>query len=378
MKQLIHCCFTSHNEVMFRDRDDVNYFLNVLATTSWAYGIEIFADVEMSNHVHLLVMASEGKESRLISGTAVKTVEKDGLSRTGKIQYSSSDRLSYFVSAVRKKMTRHFYEKYDRKNCGRLGERSYFSLLVQGNYHMISACSYVLRNPMHHGVAVTPFSYPYSSANDIFPVELGKTDRPYPGISSIESYRMNMQGKWVKKCSNDRSANTAGNIILPPGYAPITGKAAIRNYLPRDTEFPDEWIMSPEGVFLRPCFEELRQTEMLFASASAFEYNMFRKTDEKWLQEQNQDRNGLSLVRLDEIEPLHSNRDIETYLKNERNRTYVKCFNDFDVCRIVDHDILPEFHHKSIYQLTDAEKLQVRKILINEIHVPDFQASRCI
>lgn len=378
MKELIHCCFTSHDEVMFRDTDDVNYFINCLATTSWAYGIEIFADVEMSNHIHLLVMATDKKGNKLSAGAYGKTVEKNGLSKTGKIQYNSTNQLSMFISALRKKMTRHFYEKYDRKKSGRLGERSYFSLRVSGNCHMISACSYVLRNPMHHGVSVTPFAYPYSSVNDLFPIELGKTDRPYSGSSVVPTYRINMQGKWTKKNRTDNSVNTAGNLILPPQYSPIVGKSVIKHFLPRDTEFPDEWVMSPQGVFLRPCFEELRQTEMLFVTASAFEYNMFRKTDEKWLHEQNLDRNGQSLVRLNDIEPLNSDRDIEKYLDNERNKTYRKCINDFDVCRIIDHDILPEFHHKSIYQLTDTERLKVRQILINEIHVPDFQVSRCI
>lgn len=64
MKQMIHCCFTSHQEVMFRCPQDVGFFLNLLALTSWKYGIDIFADTEMSNHVH----SGIGKNGTPISG----------------------------------------------------------------------------------------------------------------------------------------------------------------------------------------------------------------------------------------------------------------------------------------------------------------------
>ena len=67
--------------------------------------------------------------------------------------------------------------KYGRPKYCRLGEKNYFELDVFGNAHIQSALSYVLRNPLHHGVSVTPFAYPYSNVNDFFPVEMGKVER---------------------------------------------------------------------------------------------------------------------------------------------------------------------------------------------------------
>lgn len=372
MKQMIHCCFTSHDEVMFRDADDVRFFINALASTSWKYGIELYADTEMSNHVHLMLMASDKHNNVLSSGYAGQFIDKDGLDINGSILYNSSNQLHSFVSTLRKRMTRYFNMKYDR--CGRIGERSFFSTVVSGNYHLICACSYVLRNPLHHGVSGTAFSYPFSSINDLFPLELGKISSPYLGVNSEPSFRLNSKGRWVSKSSSSNHID----IVFPVGYQPIVGRDAIKDYLPRNTDFPDEWVMSPDGTFLRLCFEELRQTEMLFVSASSFQYNMFRKTDEKWLQEQSQDRNGQAPIGLNEIEPLHSEDDVIMYLKNEKGGTFKKCFDDFTVCHIIDNDILPEFKCHSIYKLTDSQRQQVKRILVNDMHIPECVASRCI
>ena len=73
---MIHCCFTSHQEVMFRCPQDVGFFLNLLALTSWKYGVDIFADTEMSNHVHLLLFSSDKTENRLSVGPYSKTSSK--------------------------------------------------------------------------------------------------------------------------------------------------------------------------------------------------------------------------------------------------------------------------------------------------------------
>lgn len=117
MKQMTHCCFTSHQEVMFRCPQDVGFFLNLLALTSWKYGIDIFADTEMSNHVHLLLFSSVNTENRLSVGPYLKTVSKPGFDRDGSILFSEFNQLSDFVCALRKRYTWYFNEKYQR-DCG--------------------------------------------------------------------------------------------------------------------------------------------------------------------------------------------------------------------------------------------------------------------
>ncbi|MBR5159347.1 MAG: hypothetical protein IKW84_07170 [Bacteroidaceae bacterium] len=282
---MIHCCFTSHQEVMFRSPQDVGFFLNLLALTSWKYGVDIFADTEMSNHVHLLLFSSDKTETRLSVGPYSKTVTKPGFDRDGSILYSDSNQLSDFVSALRKRYTWYFTEKYQRDCGGRMGEKYYFSLIIEGNYHMISACSYVLRNGLHHGVSGTSFMYPYSSINDMFIPELGKTDRPYQGN---------------------------------------------------------------------------------------------RNPDEKWLEEQDQDRNGKPAIGISDIEPIHNEDAVKSYLYNERAATFRNCRNDIDLCGIIDRCILPEFKSPSIYQLSRDKRESIKRILINDFHVSDSQASRCL
>ena len=68
MKQMIHCCFTSHQEVIFRCPEDVGFFLNLLALTSWKYGVDIFADTEMSIKAIAIQMNTE----RIKPGTGVR------------------------------------------------------------------------------------------------------------------------------------------------------------------------------------------------------------------------------------------------------------------------------------------------------------------
>ena len=361
---------------MFRSPQDVGFFLNLLALTSWKYGVDIFADTEMSNHVHLLLFSSDKTESRLSVGTYSKTVIKPGFDRDGSILYSDSNQLSDFITALRKRYTWYFTQKYQRDCGGRMGEKYYFSLIIEGNYHMISACSYVLRNGLHHGVSGTSFMYPYSSINDMFIPELGKTDRPYQGNRNPDEYRKNRSGHWIKTLSSGNKS-THG-LVFPDGYAPITSRNVMKLYLPRYSEWPDDWVMSPSGVFLRPCFEQLRQTELLFVSPGAFEYNMFRKTDEKWLEEQDQDRNGKPAIGISDIEPIHNEDAVKSYLYNERAATFRNCRNDIDLCGIIDRCILPEFKSPSIYQLNHDKRESIKKILMNDFHVSDSQASRCL
>ena len=100
---MIHCCFTSLQEVMFRCPQDVGFFLNLLALTSWKYGVDIFADTEMSNHVHLLLFSSDKTENRLSVGPYSKTVTKPGFDRDGSILYSIQlfNRILHFGCTIR-------------------------------------------------------------------------------------------------------------------------------------------------------------------------------------------------------------------------------------------------------------------------------------
>ncbi len=236
-----------------RNAQDVGVMINLLALNSWKHQIQILADCEMSTHVHLITIGTH-------------------------------DDASAFIKDVRRQYTRHMDTKYGRPKHIRFGEKGFFELDIYGNSHIQSALSYVLRNPMHHGV-----------------------------------------------------------------------------------------------VFLRPCFEELRQTEMLFVSPGAFQFCMFRKSDENWLREQDADANGLPPIELSCIEPFSDRQTLNQFHMNERSSTFKRTApTDFDVCRIVDCNIVPEFKCHSIYELNDSQKSIGRKLLVNELHITESQAERCI
>lgn len=339
MKTAKHLCFTSHREVMMRDAHDVGIMINLIALNSWKHKIQILADCEMSTHVHLIVIGTH---------------------------YDASN----FIRDVRKQYIWHFNAKYKRPHHIRLGEKGYFELDIYGNSHIQTALSYVLRNPLHHGITVTPFAYPYSSVNDIFPIELGKTDKPRLDCSRIFELHHKHDGIW-------RKSEIVKSQITGEGL--IDSHDTIASFLPRYSSWSDEWKMSKDGVFLRPCFEELKQTEMLFVSPGAFQFCMFRKSDENWLQEQNIDANGLPPIELSNIEPFSKEQQLKQYRTNEKASAFKKfALNDFEICRIVDHNVVPAFKCSSVYELNSIQKQTIRTILQNEMHIAEAQAIRCV
>ena len=122
MKESYHICFTSHDEVMFRDEEDHGMFINLMALRGFAEKAELLADAEMSTHAHLNIFSSDP------------------------MRFASNLRLSY---------TRYFSRKYSR--AGRLGQKYTFLLKVLGHVHQMVLLNYILRNGLHHCAAATAF-----------------------------------------------------------------------------------------------------------------------------------------------------------------------------------------------------------------------------
>ena len=339
MKTVKHLCFTSHKEVMMRDPQDVGTMINFLALNSWKHHVTILADCEMSTHVHLIVVGAD-------------------------------DDVSDFIKDVRRQYTMYMNRKYSRPVHERFGEKGYFKLDIFGNNHIQSALSYVLRNPLHHGVTGTPFAYPYSSVNDIFPVEMGKLDRPHLSNGKTIELAKRRDGSW-RKIERAKTSIEGGKFI--------ESRQVMASFLPRYSQWPDDWKMTSDGVFSRLSFEDLKQTELQFVTPGGFQYCMFRKSDENWLQEQELDMNGLAPIDLACMEPFSDEHEVRLFKSNEKAGTFRKTFlNDFDVCRIVDNDIVKSFRYHSVYELTESQKQAVRRILISELRIPAAQAARCV
>ncbi len=133
MKQLMHICFTSKNEVLCRCERDCWMMVSRIAQAAVYNDTNVLAYSVMSNHVHLIVM---------------------------------TDRPERFVLSIRGSYNQSFNHIYRRR--GALGEKGFFRLHIEGRQHSIAALTYVLQNPWHHKVMENPFDYPFSSMNLYF------------------------------------------------------------------------------------------------------------------------------------------------------------------------------------------------------------------
>ena len=150
MKQLYHFCITCHNEVLFRDDEDIRQITNILALEAFNCQVELWVDAVMSTHLHGI---GNAEEPNIIH-----------LCRMFKMRITKYHRARH-----------HAY--------GPLFDPGCFLLRLDGNNHILAALSYVLRNGLHHGQSATPFAYPHCSANHLFRKDLGKN----PCVPAITS-----------------------------------------------------------------------------------------------------------------------------------------------------------------------------------------------
>lgn len=151
MYKTYHICFTSHQEVMYRNEEDMKRSFNALCSALYKTGSRCLAESDLPNHHH---------------GCYETECPAD------------------LVQIKRQAYTHAFNEKYDRK--GPLGDPGYFILELQGIRHTLAALSYTIKNAVHHGITSTPFEWPYCSANTYFRKELGKLFVPDVLLSPVQ------------------------------------------------------------------------------------------------------------------------------------------------------------------------------------------------
>lgn len=302
MKDSYHICFTSHDEVMFRDDEDHGMFVNLMALRGFSHGTEILVDSEMSTHAHLNVF---------------------------------SDKPMLYAGTLRMSYTKYFNKKYGRD--GRMGEKYTYLTKVEGFYHQMVLENYIQRNGLHHGAAPTAFGYKYCSVRDLFAKELGFEQEPAASFTRNE----------------------------------------IASFLPRYSEFPDNWQMTPSGIFIRSSFMELRRAEQFYGTSRNYLYQMNRLTDESWSHEQLRDNTGQPIT-LSMIEHADE-KSVAQMLNNENGRNFKHGkLQDMDVCRLIDKDLLPSYGVNSVYQLTSTQRNAIAHTLLYEFHLPESQISRCL
>ena len=143
MTKTYHLCISGGNEVLFRSEEDYIRGINTLCLSAHKTESTLLAYTFMSNHVHV--------------GVRTKVPQQ-------------------LIKLFRYPYGRYFNKKYHRS--GPLGEKVPFCQEIDGLYHLLAVLAYILRNPLHHGVAGTPFGYRYSSIGALFKKDLGRFDTP--------------------------------------------------------------------------------------------------------------------------------------------------------------------------------------------------------
>lgn len=300
-----HLCFTSHQEVLFRDEEDMNHGFNSLCSCLYKTDSACYAHAAMSDHHH-------------------------GCYRTKKPVE--------LIRTFRESHSKYMNHKYDRK--GNFGEAGAYIQEISGTKHFIAVVSYILKNPPHHGITTTPFEYPYSSANDYFQTELGKKTVPDKLLTYQE----------------------------------------IRAILPRRAEFDPSWKMGREGVFISASVLDVGAVEAAFGTSAAFNYYMGRKSGEDWIKEQAEE-NLTSPFTLENIEaPLivASGLSVADLLRNEKSRFRTVAITDMELCSIIDNQIVPHYGKKSVYLLSEEEKIEIANSLFKKYSYNAEQIKRCL
>ncbi len=293
---------------MFRNVDDMNYAFNSLCSALYKTDSICLAEAFISTHHHGCYLTSLPRELMHIHRT------------------------SY---------TKYFNNKYGRT--GSLGEKGFFMQEIDGIRHQVSAITYVLKNPVHHGISATPFAYPYCSANAFFRKDLGKDFSPR--LLTSEQIRMS---------------------------------------LPRRAEFDPSWKMGTEGVFLRESVLETAMVESLYSTPQAFNYMLSRKSGEDWVKEQDMDSVSCPPVTLENIESplftggLGKEDSLFHMLQNERSRFNRSVMTDLRLCGIVDMELASGKAPRTVYQLSNEEKICLANEIHRRFHCGKEQIRRCL
>lgn len=304
MKNFYHVCFTSHSEVPFRKERDMDILFNCMALAAHSTDTDILVDDTMSTHQHAgLFCETPGPWVR-------------------------SSRCAY---------THYFNREYSRS--GPLGDPGFFQLRLEGFRHIEIALSYILRNPLHHGQAATPFGSVHSSIHSLF----------------------------------------AKDFCRPAPSGLITARPEIQSYLPRRAEFPDNYVMNSSGIFTRDSVEQIRQAEAFFVTPRNFLYDMNRLSREEWLRLQDEDDVSAERITLNAMEPQHTPEDIARFLSNESGRNVAHGgYSDLEVCAIIDNELVPRYFKSSVYQLSESQKDRIARELFYDYHVSKSQINRCL
>ncbi len=303
MKRLMHLCFTSKHEVICRNSRDYKMMISRIAQSAVYNDTGILAYAVMSNHVHLVV----------------QTEKEDA-----------------FIKTLRSSYAQSFNHIYMRK--GRLGDKGFYRLELEGIQHQQDAITYVLQNPWHHKVTDNPFDYPYSSMNLYY----RKNHLEQPPHSA-------------NRDKNKRLLNRNVNINASVEYG-------------------------PSGMVIPESFMQLRMVENIFGPYTSFHMLTHRKNYREWKYRQQQENGTSPIVSLHNVEPLLARDHIQAIEENPYRWRKGQNLTDMDLCRIIDGEILRKYKCETYIKLPHHCKKSIVSTLLAEYpyRVTEEQILRCL
>ena len=303
MRKTVHLCLSSHDEIMYRSEEDLNMGFNCLALAILSTESRLLAEGFLTTHNHCLIQTENHKE------------------------VFSRSRYAY---------TRYFNAKYGRK--GRLGEKTCFSLEIEGLHHMTAALNYIIRQGLHHGLATTPFAYPHCSANAFFRKELGKSYTP---------------------------------TLLPDANRYL--------YLPRDNRIPsDKYRMSSSGLLLREDIIDTAYVEEVYISPRNYLFQMNKASNNDQECTEQRQENDAPPITVEIIEAGVPDFDSKAVTRFEQGRVDRNRMTDLELCEIIDRRIIPLFSKESqptsIYGLPESTRSDICALLWKECRENRFHS----
>ncbi len=299
----MHLCFTSKHEVLCRNPRDYKMMISRIAQSAAYNDTGVLAYAVMSNHVHIIVQ---------------------------------TDKEAAFIKTLRSSYTQSFNYIYKRK--GKLGDRRFYRLELEGIQHQQDAITYVLQNPWHHKVSDNPFDDPYSSMNLY--------------------YRRN-------------------HLELPPYSAERHKNKRLIN---RNVGISAHVEYGPSGMIAPGSFLELRMVENIFGTYTSFYMMTHRKNYKEWKDRQLQESRSSPSVNFQSVEPLLDKEQIQAIEENPYRWRKGKNLTDMDLCHIIDTEILHKYQCETYTQLQPHNKKTILAALLSKYpyQITEEQILRCI
>lgn len=299
-EKIYHIVISSERGLLCRDDQDYTRFENYIAFSVLRDSCTLLAHSVMSTHVHIAIV-----------GTSLKS----------------------FIERLKKSYTTYYNAKYSTK--GPVCTRNTYFREVSGWHAIKALISYILRNPLHHGITETPFQYAHSSIRAYFRKEL----------------RL-----WTSE--KEDSASIAQYICMR------TDGSTSR--LPADEN----------GRVLLNQFVNYGRVEYLYRSARSFLHSMIRWNTEDWNREQQKENPAAEPIDLRTSEPMPG-------MTVEQMRSYEKGVfrlpvRDSEICRHLDKEILLQMGIRSFAWLNPAQRRELSTYLQRHFHISQEQASRCL